>query len=372
MAKDPTAQLTALIGVDAPSSDQVSQLITVGLELAQLGRCDAAGSALSVAKKFCGLRNEHSSAVRCLLLEGVLHYYEGRYTQALDRVKRACVLSEGFSLVRTRAEAEVWYGHLLYNLGDFRIFAKSLLTAFDLASHLSDSSLARLCLTAADLVEYSREGKQSNEWYTLARLFSRRAGSRAVMVAIEYNRLASGLSRVRRLSMLDEAESVESRKEWAIELSSVLNMHVGLGADAFPELLRIARARVLQMQGDFLEAASLLQGLQRDQVESKCGLTAWALKIESMWCMTRAGQASSDASMGCQLDAMLAELDADDRVACLRMMRDLGGPEEMAVDECLAQAMVDLREEMIGISKLALQVDGYRDSIKNLIDENVS
>lgn len=364
MAKDPSDQLAALIEGCDSSPAQLHHLITLGLELAQLGRCDAAAAALLTVKQRRDASSEPSVSIRCLLLEGVVRYYEGRYSEALDRVRRACLLGAGFSLTTVHAEAEVWSGHLLYNFGDLRSFARSLEFSLENASKLADASLARLCLTVADLVEYSRSDKQSNEWYSMARICSRRGHSRAVMVAIEYNRLASGLSRVRRLSLLENFESSATRDEWVTELNSVVNMHAGLGADAVPELLRMAKARVLQLQGEYLNAARLLESLQNDCAESKCGLTNFAMRTEWMWCLRRAGQASEVPVLDDQLDRLLYELDADDRVACLLMIRELVGPRAEIVEESLHRALAELREEMQEILSLANRVDRFRPRIE--------
>lgn len=265
-----------------------------GIALAQSGRIDESLEILVCLRTAEGGSNLGKGSVRRLILEGVIKYYQERSPESIDRTRRALALAHALAHSKIEAEAAMWLSHFAFNFSAYDELKSSIAVALDGFELLEDYARARICLIVADVMQFVGDREGAGEWYTLARILSRRDHDHAGMSAIEYNRLAMGLSRLRVEDVLGLDGSIISRRDWLTEISSVELLHKGLRSEALMELLLVCRSRLCQLSGDFEGALQILLEIRDSGVGRRCGVSDYLLDTELWWCSVRAGRSPSE------------------------------------------------------------------------------
>lgn len=352
-------------GVQEPLPQQLGEHeARCAIELAQYGRVAQASGMLLELRARHPMGQSARMAVWLLTLEAVLLQRARRNPEALDRMHRASVLAVASANPDLAAEAAVW----LLSLDAYSDKPQRLPDAFALAfrgfERLGDSARARLCLVLADAHQGLGQFEAAAPWYRRARAFSRRAGARPLMAAIELHRIASALQRLQLERMAGLVPSEVTGKDWLEDIRSSQRLHLGLGVAAPDEGLLMAEARAHQLRDDFAAAARALQAaLQACPADGVHDETAQlpdstdraqrpeqaALRLERAWCRVRAGQVAAVAAEPLPPDPALAGWPPAARVVALRQLLDirqaLAAPAAAPAPGPLwAQALKDLRD----------------------------
>jgi hypothetical protein len=295
--------------------------LKLALCLAQLGKADEAKDLLSQVRESFSSGRVPRVSIRLLLTEGVISYYED-LSDSSDRLNRAIALAKAIGLADMCAEISVWISHLAYNFENYDILENSLRDIFSGFELLDDSLRARACLLAADGNHYLGKSELASSWYAFARIFSRRVRDHAVMVAIEYNRLGMGLSRIRVERALNFHADAATRRHWLIELESVRRLHVGFDVRALSELIDLCDAYTHELLNEFEKALSALRTIQEKSAAQRCGVSDALLELEIAWCESKlTGVGTSGLSFHSILDR-IETLDANERLLALSFVGD--------------------------------------------------
>lgn len=289
--------------------------------LGQLGKIDEARDLLSQVRERFSSGQLPRVSIRLLLAEGVISYYDD-LSDSSDRLNRALVLAKAMGLPDMCAEVSVWISHLAYNFERYSTLASALCEAFLGFDLLDDALKARACLLAADGNYYLGKTDVASTWYALARIFSRQGHDHAVMVAIEYNRLGMGLSRIRVERALDFHASAATRRLWLLELESVRRLHAGFDVNALSELIDLCDAYTHELLDEFEKALSSLRTIQEKGAAQRCGVSDALLEMEIAWCESKlTGIGASGLSLNSNLDRIEA-LGANERLLALSFIGD--------------------------------------------------
>lgn len=229
------------------------------IELAQYGRLAQAGGMLLELRARYPMGQSARMAVWLMILEAVLLQRTRRHPDAVDRMHRASVLAVASGMPDLAAEAAVW----LMAVDGCSGKPGRLLDAFQLGfqgiDRLGDGTRARLCLVVADLHQGLGQFDAAGPWYRRARAFSRRAGARPLMAAIELHRISSALQRLQFEWLAGWSPPHPPTRDWLEEIRSAQRLHHGLGVVAPDERLLLGEARAQQLRHDFAAAARCLQ-----------------------------------------------------------------------------------------------------------------
>jgi hypothetical protein len=269
-----------------------------GIALAQAGLIEESLRVLNSLRTEGISSASDKGSVRRLILEGVVKYYQNRSQESVDRTRRALALARAFGYSRIEAEAAVWLAHFSFNFSIYHELASSIAAALDGIDLYEDHTRARICLVIADIAQFVGDRSDASEWYLLSRIFARRDHDHAGMSAIEYNRLAMGLSRLRVEDILGVNDSSSIRRNWLIEISSVEVLHRGLKSEALMELLLVCRSRLYQLSGDFEASLTVLTEIRDSGAGERCGVSEQLLNVELWWCSVLAGR-SKERLVGC-------------------------------------------------------------------------
>lgn len=343
MTTSALAMLRALVDSASSPDAKAEALARVAVCLAQLGRIEEARHILK------DLRFEYSTgtfprvSIRLMILEGVISYYES-LVDSSDRVRRAYALAKVGGAVDLQAESSVWMAHLAFNFENYSVFEQSLSDALEGFANLDDSHRARICLLVADTLQYLADRSAASDWYSLARILSRKVHDHGIMTAIEYNRLGMGLSRIRVDRALGCESSSSSYRDWLNELGSVERLHIGFDARALSELLDLCGAYTHEIRGDFARASTILIRIRDSGSSERCGVSDRLLRIEIEWCRFKLTGLASQSDRPRVDRTDLEALSQNERLIALPFIRDLLGDDHLLFDaDYYVQTMNDAK-----------------------------
>lgn len=288
------SMLTRANSVSRPD-ERIEMLAQYGIALAQTGRIDECKELLVQMDVPRSTSKAASVVIQIMIFEGVLIYYDRRDERSLDRMIRAHALARAGRLVHLELQASVWLAHLAFNFDRSELLRTSIDFAIGNFESLEPSLQARICLIVADAAGILGLRESAYEWYALARVHAHRVQDRAMLTAIEYNRLAMGLSRARIEKNAGIADIDLGWREWLAELASLDRLHAGMGANALPELMLLAQSMLFQLDDRFVEAKSVLAGIAaRSGGAARCGISEDLLELEMIACDVFANSDSVD------------------------------------------------------------------------------
>lgn len=324
--------LLATVNDATNPASRAEALANVGLCLAQLGRCEEAKEILT------RLRSEYPSgaiprvAIKIMILDGVLPYYQDLRDSA-DRLRRACALASAAGMVDLAMESHIWIAHLAFNFDRYEEFGRSIAHVFEHFFDLDESRQARACLLVADGLQYLGDRSFASEWYGLARILSRRVHDHAVMVAIEYNRLGMGLSRIRAEWAISGLVTGSDIRNWLLEFESVRGLHLGFDAHALDELLELCDAYSHEARGDYRAARTVFARICATAQGAPACPSEQILALELHWCDVMSGDAEEfDVSSLMSLDSV-GLLPENERLMALFFIKSIADRKGFLIEE---------------------------------------
>jgi hypothetical protein len=348
-------KLLLLVESASNVEDRGLALARYGISLAQVGQIE---NALNVQRQL-RTNGDYSVLPRVsiltILLDGVVLYYSDRSGRSLDRVRRANLLSKSLQFPDLEAESAVWLAHLAFNFDDYELFGIALKVAFENLSILPDELCGRICLGAADANQYLGHRDISNEWYSVSRLFAQRAHDHGGMVAIEYNRLGMGLSRIRLESCLIASGISDHHRHWLVEMASIERLHYGFGINALSELLLLCESRVRELEKDFSGALKVLTEIHDRSAAQKCGMSPQLLQLEMQWCQAMSDGFNIDFSSNLIALDEVSNLSDDEKLVALSLIKDIMRKVEIKLDEAKLEEMREQAVSRCNESIVAIQ-----------------
>ncbi len=311
----------------------------LGIGLAQIGRIDEASQILEQLRAYLSSSYALIVLIRTMILEAIIPYYRD-FLDYSDRLRRAHALASAARIEDLRAEVSVWSAHISFNFDNFDNFHCSLKDAFDRFVHLDYSHRARLSLLIADGLQFLGQRKSAAEWYGIARNISRYVHDHGLMVAIEFNRVAMGLSHIRLQRALGRNYAVEEERNWLLELSSVKNLHHGFGSQALLEVLDLCEAHAMEIQGRYLDAAKRLTRVRDAGGLHRCGVSERLANLEIIWCEVKAGHRTVSIEWIEQEYDVLLAMTQNDRLLAMHFLRDIINAEAISFDQAQIDSMI--------------------------------
>lgn len=290
------SQLRRAVGAAPTERERAVAVGRLGVALAQAGKVGDAKEMVEALRDINPVTRSNWVSIYLLLLEGLVLYYESRSAQSKDRIFRARTLARATGYTDLEAEISVWQSMISYNFDDYSSLESCLEFALDHSASLSNSLKARLAGQIGDLLQVVGRFQVTGEWYSVARKLARAAHDHPLVAAIEYNRLAVGLTRYRYDEILDQFRSNSIDRKWEIEYESVKNLQIGFRNEALTDLLEVCDARYKHVCGQNGGAAEILRALRARGAVALSGSSAMAFDAEIAWYDALAGRSCSDLS----------------------------------------------------------------------------
>jgi len=260
-----------------------------GCHLARVG--DSAGAQQIAAE----LRREHGDgrasriAVRIMLLEGLILFFDNMDPQATDRILRAHTVALAWrhdDLIRLTAS---WLAHMQFVLGDFAAMMNSLGACFDRPGTCLEAS-SRVCVVVGIAQQFAGDSRAARPWYERARREAIVLGDDATIGALVFNRPAMALVTLR-LDALRGRLDAEELRMTAIGVESAWAYCLGARQFSLMQLMQACRARVAMLSGEAAQAVALYDELLQP-ARTRFGFHAdrAMLELERAACLAAAGR----------------------------------------------------------------------------------
>jgi hypothetical protein len=331
--------------------------------LAQLGRLSEAGEVIGNLRRKYSLGQAVRVSIRLMILEAVVWYYTDRRRSSLDRATRALALAKSAKLSELAAESAVWVSHLSFNFEKYDLLRESLHIVFKDFEQLDETTRARACLVIADSNQFLGYSDRASAWYGLARIFARKTTDRTILTAIEFNRVAMAISRLRVERFLSTYEVWKGRKSWLDDLMSIERMHLGLGVNSLSELLCLCEALAHQLENNFDQAAVSLIKIRSAGAAEICGLSNRSLDLEISWCLAAGSGLSQVDSSSLPTLEQISDWEFGEQVIALRELDEISHRLGLSLD----------REKLYSLHNTAVQHCVAEDKLlKDSIDDSQS
>jgi hypothetical protein len=228
--------------------------------LARTGDLDRAAALTDQLRATYGNGRFARISIWIMLIEALRHFFGNQSAQALDRLRRASLLSGAISDRELVALTEAWMAHLWFNRGNYDNLGVALKKAF---LHLSPENIAakcRLSIILADSFLLLGDQASSRFWYAEARNCASSYGDQAAIGAVTYNRAALQVHAL--LVARAREQNVVLRPDLVLsEVDSAINYQRIAGLASLDHLLFFARIGALISVERFSEARDLAQRL---------------------------------------------------------------------------------------------------------------
>jgi hypothetical protein len=334
----------AVLSANNPAS-RLDAVASLGICLAQHGDISAARKILKEMQEGDTSGLSAVSVVRKLLLDGQIDYLENRDSRSMEKFRRAQMIAAAFKSSSLIAEVSATVAHTAFNFDLYEEFDSAILRALANMDSASDGVKGRICLTVADLAQFVGEHDQAKYWYGRSRILVRNIRDHSLMSAIEYNRLAIGLSRARIDRILENEGDARERRKWFIELASVEGLHIGLDSDSMGELILLCRCMAAELTGDYQAALDALVELRASGAACLSSLAPHVLDCEQAWlqaCLPH------ELTIGaCTIPSLdqISKLSLDDQLLALWFLRELDIKKAIDIDHARFENLYQVASE---------------------------
>lgn len=268
------------------------------------------------------------------LAEGLMAYFGAFGGNARDRMRRARVIAAGARLISLQALADAWLAQIDFvgrDIDGLISHARAALAALQPTDHAAAYRVATALASAWSLAAGETA---ATPWYAWARQHAIAEGDDAGLAALHYNQTVMRAIRIRHAALAGEPGEGPAG---LLGVDSIGRFDDAVGGSARADLTPLLRAQLLTVQGDFAEAAALLEAQLPAATAAGLARLGCSLLADLAWCWANTGDALRARALA---DLAVLEVQAEDQPGC-----DID--ERAAMHARLAQVYAKLREDAL-------------------------
>ena len=266
------------------------------------------------------------------LAEGLMAYFGAFGGDARDRVRRARVIAHAGGHASLQALADAWLAQMDFVGRDIEGLighAQAALAALQPTDHAAGCRVA----TALAMAWSRAAGDDAaTPWYAWARQHAIAEGDDAALAALHYNQTLMRALQIRQAVLAGERSEAAAA---LLSIDSIGRYDDAVGGSARADLTPLLRAQLLTVQGDFAEAAALLQAQLPAATATGLARLGISMLADLAWCWANTGEVLRARALA---DQAALEAQAEDERCC-----DI--EELAALHARLAQVYARLRED---------------------------
>jgi hypothetical protein len=276
-------------------------------------------------------------AIWVMLLEGVTLFFESLREEAFDRIRRAHILSQRAGDQDLVGLCASWLAHIEFNRSRFEEMGSLLLPVCSSVAVARRDTRARAYSTLAGAAMYAGLMKVGREYFELARNEGVALGDETVLSGIIYNRGWLTLAYLRASYAIGHCDEGADRF-LEMEIASSRNFEMAAGHTALPQMLDVARGRLLLYRERYAEAAAVLGEQLRGAKPIGIVPGEALLKLEYALCLAMSGGMESARTLfDSAAEIPSRSLTCDERVIFYSLYRRLA----QALGSTVPRAMID-------------------------------
>lgn len=248
------------------------------------------------------------------LAQGLMAYF-GSFSgfgggNARDRVRRARVMAASAGLRPLQAHADAWLAQMDFvgrDIDGLITHAKASLAALTPTDH---GAAYRVATALASAWSLAQGEAAALPWYAWARQHAIAEGDDAAMAALLYNQTVMRALRIRHAALAGEPGEAPAV---LLGVASIDHYDDAVGGSARADLTPLLRAQLLTVQGDFTEAAALLQAQLPAAMAAGLARVGCSLLADLAWCWANTGELVRARALA---DQAAIEVRAEDDPSC--------------------------------------------------------
>lgn len=286
--------------------------------LARFGDANAASDVVGRTRQAFSDYRSPVVLVWILIAEAVIYRYAEEPAKALDKLTRAQAVSLAMNYDEGAALSSAWKASVEFDLSAWQPCFESLRIARVRAAehdHDAQQRVALILLSAFTLLGDAAAQK----WFVAARQHADVLGDRTAVEALQYNRAAFTVARLRAAWSLGEPiESDLMRARREVVSSHALRQLTGVRA--FESHAAICESRISLLERRYDEALAAMDTVSAGVRFGAASTSDYVEHVERAFCLSNLGRNDeAAASMGLRSKDCFLELDIDDRLACTHM-----------------------------------------------------
>lgn len=286
----------------------------IAANLARLGNFDAAQSRIVDLRQIYGDGRSGPVTAWIMLAEGLIHLYRDLSPVALDRITRAQVLGLAMGYTSFVGVASAWKAHVEFEMSKFPAMVDSLKAAIKNASAEDDDAQTRIAMVITNCFMLCGNFAKAQQWFMRGRDHAIRNGDQASIEGLLYNRAAFGLAWLRLRHCDCEAQPEELQRTRA-EVKSSRNLQDLTQISALTNHIHLADARLLILEGEYIEAISKLQAVRDRKPFANHNFEQSFIDLEICYCQFGQGDVEEALLAYKAMDHFkLSTLDLDERI----------------------------------------------------------
>lgn len=249
-----------------------------------------------------------------MLAEGVAGFFKDLDPRSRDRLLRAYGIARAANQADLERICASWLVHADFNRCDFDSLANYVRRYAERSPQKRDAAAGRIAIVIADLCLYVGEFVRSVRWYETARQIAVEIGDEATLGAIMHDRAALNSTRARLNEVIGNREE-EPLRFLRMEIDSSESFHRATHQKALPHVTDVVKARVLQCEGRYQQAAALYLPIVNDDVSASLVADRALLRADLALCLMKSGHDEDARRILDSLSLMSAgDLARDDQV----------------------------------------------------------
>ncbi|MCY4755262.1 hypothetical protein [Pelomonas aquatica] len=275
------------------------------------------------------------------LAQGLMAYFgafSGFGGGARERVRRARVIADAAGLVPLRTLADAWLAQMDFvgrDIDGLIAHAQATLAALTPDDH---GAAYRVATALASAWSLAGGEAAASPWYAWARQHAIAEGDDAGMAALLYNQTQMRALRIRHAALAGEPGEAPAV---LLGVESVGHFDDAVGGSARGDLMPLLRAQLMVVQGDYAEAAALLEAQLPAAMAAGLARLGGSLLADLAWCWANSGDALRARALA---DQAALEVLAEDQPSC-----DID--ERAALHARLAQVYARLHEDRLAAAQ---------------------
>ncbi len=244
------------------------------------------------------------------LAEGLMAYFGAFGGDARDRVRRARVMAAAAGLKPLQALADAWLAQMDFvgrDIGKLIEHAQATLTTLQPADH---GAAYRVATALASAWSLAAGEAAASPWYAWARQHAIAEGDDAGLAALHYNQTLMRGLRIRHAALAGEPGEAPAV---LLGVESIGRFDDAVGGSARADLTPLLRAQLLTVQGDFADAAALLEAQLPAATAGGLARLGISLLADLAWCWANTGDAPRARALA---DQVAIEVQAEDPACC--------------------------------------------------------
>ena len=256
--------------------------------LARTGHFDEARSLVSELRREFGLGENARVSILIMLAEGIIENFQSFGSTSKDRIARSQLIAIAIRDRELGAITSAWKAHADFETSDFKSMGVALRTAIDLADPANHEANSRIALVVSNCMYLYGDREAAQRWFMIGRDHALADGDQAAIDALLFNRAALGISSTRADSCLSEVDSPQLDL-LRLEIASAENFTTMTKIVSLNNLIRLSKARILQLMGHYQQALEVLAVVRSEKPFASYNFSEGMVDLERAYCLHKCG-----------------------------------------------------------------------------------